>query len=167
VIEFTSNYSDACGAVTLLESTSSSARVIVPRSRLFNSPTPIGTGGKSSLTAKPAPVAFFTGSHKGISLSLATAGVAGSFVFLTRDEFYNERKDQSVSADCVADADCTLAVRIIPSDPAASQANRALGGVIALQSVNSFFDVTYTATASGTYTLSIAAVHRLSSGESR
>ena len=163
-IEFSSNYSDSCGSVVLSEVVASLPRAAVPRSRLFAAPGPISSGGHSSLTVKPAQVAVFTDDHKGIALSLATAGVAASFSFMTRDEFFNRRSDQSVRGDCAADSDCTLAVRLTPSLPQASLTNRALGGAITLHSANNFFNVGYTVTASGVYALSIAAVYRLTSG---
>lgn len=165
-IEFSSNYSQACGNVVLYDGSASQPRSAVPRSRLFAAASRIGTGGSSSLTVKPAQLAVFTDGHKGTALSLATAGAAASFSFMTRDEFFNMRSDQSVRADCAADADCTLSVRIVPSAPQASLSNRAKSGTIALHSVNNFFDVAYTLTAAGVYSLAVAAVHRLPSGES-
>ncbi len=139
-------------------------RAAVPRSRLLVQPNKIGAGYSSPLTVKPAQVAVFTDNHKGTALSLATAGAAASFSFMTRDEFFNMRSDQSVRADCSADADCTLSVRLTPSSPPASQSNRARGGVITLHSANNFFNVAYTLTASGVYKLTVAAVYRLPSG---
>lgn len=165
-IEFSSDYSRECGNVVLYESTASNQRVVVPRSRLFVQPNKIGTGGSSSLTVKPAQVAVFTDGHKGTALSLATAGAAASFTFNTRDEFFNMRSDQSVRADCASDADCTLSVRMTPRAPETSHSHRTRGGAIALHSANNFFNVAYTLTASGVYTLSVAAVYRLPSGRS-
>jgi hypothetical protein len=148
----------------LSEVVASLPRSTVPSSRLFAAPSPIGSGGHSSLTVKPAQVAVFTDSHKGNALSLATAGVPASFSFMTRDEFFNMRIDQSVRGDCAADSDCTLAVRVTPSLPQPSLTNRALGGAVTLQNANNFFNVGYTVTAAGVYALSIAAVLRLTSG---
>jgi hypothetical protein len=108
---------------------------------------------------------MYTDARKGRALSLATSGIAASFSFMTRDEFFNMRLDQSVRADCAADADCTLAVRITPIVPQSSHSNRALGGAIALHSANNYFNVVYTVTAAGVYALSVAAVHRFPSGK--
>ena len=83
---------------------------------------------------------------------------------MTRDEFFNMRLDQSVRADCAADADCTLAARITPTVPPASHSNRALGGTVTLHSTNNYFNVAYTVTAAGVYELAIAAVYRFPSG---
>ncbi len=149
----------------LYEASASQPRSAVPRSRLFAAASRIGTGGSSSLTVKPAQLAVFTDGHRGTALSLATAGAAASFSFMTRDEFFNMRSDQSVRADCAVDTDCTLSVRIVPSAPQASLSNRAKSGTIALHSVNNYFDVAYTLTAAGVYSLAVAAVYRLPSGE--
>jgi hypothetical protein len=148
----------------LREASAAYPRAVVPRSRLFAQTSAIGTGGSSALVVKPAQVALFTDNWKGRALSLATSGVAASFSFMTRDEFFNMRLDQGVRADCAVDADCTLAVRIMPSAPPASHSNRAVGGTITLQSTNNYFDVAYTITAAGVYSLTIAAVYRLPSG---
>ena len=150
--------------MVLYEATASRPRAAVPQSRLFTQPKPIGTGGYSSLTVKPAQVAFFT-NNGGRALSLATAGVAASFSIHTRDQYFNMRTDQSVRPDCAANADCTLSVRITPSVPQASSSNRPLGGTFTLHNANNYFNVAYTVTATGVYTLSVAAVYRLPSGD--
>jgi hypothetical protein len=162
-IEFSSDYDDACGSVVLLEASASTPRAAVPKSRLFAQPKPLGTGGYSSLLVKPAQVAAFTNNF-GRALSLATAGVAAAFYIGTRDEYFNMRGDQSVRGDCATNADCTLAVRITPTAPGVSQGNRPVAGVFTLHSVNNYFDVSYTVTAAGVYSLSVAAVYRLPSG---
>lgn len=148
----------------LYEALAAYPRAVVPRSRLFAQTSPIGSGGSNALLVKPAQVALFTDNWKGRALSLATSGVAASFSFMTRDEFFNMRLDQGVRADCAADADCTLAVRITPLAPQASHSNCALGGTLTLQSINNYFDVAYTITAAGVYSLTIVAVYRLPSG---
>jgi hypothetical protein len=164
IIEFFSNYSAPCGTVLLQEASAGRARLLVPRARLFVQPVLIGSGGTSSLVVKPAQVALFTDNHKGSALTLATAGIAASFSFMTRDEFFNMRTDQAVRPDCAADADCTLAARVTPVNPQASNSNRALGGAITLHSSNNYFNVAYTVTAAGVYALSVSAVYRLASG---
>jgi hypothetical protein len=98
----------------------------------------------------------------GRGLSIATAGVAASFKLTSLDQYGNFRSDQSNVADCSSAGSCFFSATVIPAKPSLSPATRSYQAAITLHSANNFFNVQYTATAAGGY--SVAAFASPTSG---
>jgi hypothetical protein len=89
---------------------------------------------------------------------VATAGIASTFAIASYDKFGNMRLQSGASPDCSSSAAtataCVFRAYIVPESPAAS--NRPVRGAFTVQTTNSFFNVAYTVTAAGAYTVSVA-----------
>ena len=89
---------------------------------------------------------------------IATAGIASTFAIASYDKFGNMRVQSGASPDCASSAAtataCVFRAYIVPESPGSS--NRPVRGAFTVQSTNSFFNVAYTVTAAGAYTVSVA-----------
>jgi hypothetical protein len=106
------------------------------------------------------PDAYNSGLHSTLypPPSLATAGAPATFVIASYDKYGNMRIQSGASPDCASSSStataCAFRSYIVPEKPSAN--NRPIRGITTVQSVNAFFNVAYTVTAAGLYTLSVA-----------
>jgi hypothetical protein len=89
---------------------------------------------------------------------IVTAGISSAFSIVSYDKFGNLRLQTGAAQDCASAAAtaaaCVFRSYVVPENPSSS--NRPVRGSFTVQSTNSFFNVAYTVTAAGAYTLSVA-----------
>jgi hypothetical protein len=88
---------------------------------------------------------------------IITAGIASSFSIASYDKFGNMRVQTGATPDCASASAtataCVFRVYVVPEIP--SSVNRPIRGSFTVQGTNSFFNVQYSVTSAGEYTLSV------------